>query len=160
MDDFVKAPNNGLRLLLTLLKNLQALSSNPAATTPRAAAKGTLRMDEYKKNMVRIHGQIHEYRYPNNTLTIHGIFTCIVTLILTADYILTATQILTIHRNVTCIASPNPKGGPNPSSNSSPNPSLNITSVNVALTRTHAVALTQTHNLALSIALHLPFPCH
>ncbi|XP_059158644.1 formin-like protein 1, partial [Physella acuta] len=52
VEDFVRAPNNGLRLLLTLLKNLQALSSNPTATTPRAAPKGTLRMDEYKKNMV------------------------------------------------------------------------------------------------------------
>ncbi|XP_012944735.1 formin-like protein 1 [Aplysia californica] len=54
--EFVQPPNNGLRLLLTLLKNLLCQSANPVGgSVPKSAGLATLRMEEYKKTMVDEH---------------------------------------------------------------------------------------------------------
>ncbi|GFN78211.1 formin-like protein 1 [Plakobranchus ocellatus] len=52
VEEFVQAPNNGLRLLLLLLKNMQVLSvSSGEGVLARDGPKGTLKMEEYKKHM-------------------------------------------------------------------------------------------------------------
>ncbi|BFZ03282.1 hypothetical protein BsWGS_06321 [Bradybaena similaris] len=52
VNEFIKAPNNGLRLLLNLLKTLQMASLNPTGSVNRSSTNGTLKMDSYKQNMV------------------------------------------------------------------------------------------------------------
>ena len=54
VEEFIQSPSNGLRLLLLLLKNLQVLSASPGGgVLNKEAARGTLKMEEYKKSMVR-----------------------------------------------------------------------------------------------------------